>query len=146
MEAKSSRKGQNEADEDKMPRTKTMMPGRGRWRSTRRSNEANEDENAKDKENDARERPMEAKRCQWRPMEPTGGQWSQLEANGTKRGRWRPKAQDEDKMRPIRTKMSRTRKMMPGRGQWRPKDANGGQWSQLEANGANGGQWSQGGQ
>jgi hypothetical protein len=77
----------------KMPRTKTMMPGRGRWRSTRGQNEANEDKNAKDKKNDARKRPMEAKRCQWRPMEPIGGQWSQwrpMEPIGGQWSQWRP--------------------------------------------------------
>jgi hypothetical protein len=58
-------------------------------------NEANEDKNAKDKDNDARERPMEAK--------------------SSRRGQSKT---NEDKMQ-------RTRKMMPGRGRWRSKAQDG---------------------
>jgi hypothetical protein len=92
------------------PRTKTMMPGEadgdqrlkkrskwGQWGqnakdknndarerpmeakgSRRGQNEANEDKNAKDKKNDARERPMEAK----------GSRWGQNEANDDIERQW----------------------------------------------------------
>jgi hypothetical protein len=74
-----------------------------------------EEIDAKNKNNDARERPLEAKSSRKGLIEANDNY------NDARGGQWRPKNQVKVKMRPMGTKMPWTKTMMPGRGHWRPK-------------------------